>query len=364
MVMLTDNPVLLRNHVPMPAIVCAQKTAQKSIPTEEDFVRSNIATFGNEIGQITNWVTSMYEVRSEFGPDSEEYKVLSYRIMCGQLQQQAAIDKAKGIVSKPMPREWHDRHSANKIEDGEKRELYRRIVADRKPYFMRYIYPDLKKQYNTYIKNTDRNALREFGMTVGELKALPYSSLTERRLEFLRYYEYHMPVGTHDCVMNKICRRFEEEFDGYASKQKSKSEFDYTILCSDEPYTARQYQEIRHLYSVYTDRMRSLVAFADDERVDEDDRNQILSSVNDDFTRECEVTCPNAEALCNILLDVCYTRGISKKFVWKMAAGQIVLNLLEKNGWMLSYPTADPDGETEYAGNRYTVKTKKIGVTE
>lgn len=89
--MLTDNPVLLRTHVPMPAIVCAQKTAQKSIPTEDDFVRSNVASFGNEIGQITNWVTSMYEVRAEFEPGSEEYKVLTYRIMSGQNFQQNAI---------------------------------------------------------------------------------------------------------------------------------------------------------------------------------------------------------------------------------------------------------------------------------
>ena len=77
----------------MPAIVCAQKTAQKNIPVEEDFVRSNIATFGNEIGQITNWVTSMYEVRSAFEQNDPEYRMLSYRIMSGQNFQQNAIRK-------------------------------------------------------------------------------------------------------------------------------------------------------------------------------------------------------------------------------------------------------------------------------
>lgn len=63
-----------------------------------------------------------------------------------------AIDKAKGIIAKPMPREWHDRHSVNLIEDTDTRRFYLKLVADKKPYFMRLIYPALMKQYNTYIK--------------------------------------------------------------------------------------------------------------------------------------------------------------------------------------------------------------------
>ena len=62
-------------------------------------------------------------------------------------------DKAKGIVCKPMPRDWHDKHAVNKIESTAQRDFFRSIVASRKPYFMRYIYPSLMKEYNTYIKN-------------------------------------------------------------------------------------------------------------------------------------------------------------------------------------------------------------------
>ena len=60
-----------------------------------------------------------------------------------------------------MPKTWYDRHAANKI-DGEDHNFYRNIVADKKPYFMRYIYPDLMRKYNTYIKNTEKNSLREY----------------------------------------------------------------------------------------------------------------------------------------------------------------------------------------------------------
>lgn len=86
--MITDNPVLVRRHKDLPTIMCVQRKARKMVPTEEDIIRSNIASFGNEIGQVTNRTTSMYEVRTKFRPGSMEYEELTYRIMCGQLIQQ------------------------------------------------------------------------------------------------------------------------------------------------------------------------------------------------------------------------------------------------------------------------------------
>lgn len=88
LVFLTDNPVLLRRYENCPALMCAQRRAEKKVPEEEDFIQSNIDSFGNEIGQVTNYITSMYEVRAGFDQDSKEYETLSYRIRAGQLYQQ------------------------------------------------------------------------------------------------------------------------------------------------------------------------------------------------------------------------------------------------------------------------------------
>lgn len=88
LVMLTDNKVLVDRLKPSPALMCAQRKAVKKVSSEEDFIRSNIDSFGNDIGKITNRITSMYELRTHFPKDSEEYKILSYRIQCGQLIQQ------------------------------------------------------------------------------------------------------------------------------------------------------------------------------------------------------------------------------------------------------------------------------------
>lgn len=360
LIMLTDNPVLIRKFTPLPALMCAQRRAAKTIPTEEDFIRSNIESFGNDIGRTTNQITAMFEVLSRFKPDSEEYRVLSYRIQCGELYQQNTIDKAKGIVCKPMPREWYDKHTVNKIGDSDRRDFYRRIVADKKPYFMKYIYPTLMKQYNNYIKNTNRNALREFQMTVEELYQAPAEMLTERQKEFLRYYEYRMPVGTSDCVMNKICKRFEKEFDGYIGKHNSTVKFDYTIMKSDVEYAPKQYSQIKKLYEDYNKRLISYSIFADYERVNEFDSCMALSMMNEEFLKECSKICPNRFALCNIVLDICYKKNATKRFAWNMCGTEIIHNLLIKNEGKISYPILDENGSIEFKGNKFSIKTKEI----
>ena len=359
-VMLTDNRVLVEKLTPMPALMCAQRKAEKRISEEQDFVRSNIESFGNSIGQTTNWITSMFEVQSHFQKCSREYQELDYRIRCGQLYQQNEIDKAKGIVCKPMPKYWHNRHDASAIDDPEYRDICLRIAADKKPYFMRYIYPDLMRKYNTYIRNTDKNAMREFQKTVKELEQIPQEKQTARQTEFLRYFRNGMPVGTGNCVMNKICRKFEDAFDGYVGKQTANTQFDYKIMKSDAEYSARQYTDIKNLWKAHNRRVASYKIFAEYERIDEFETFAAYSSMGEEFRRECSIICPNERALCNIILDICYERSATKHFAWMMCGKQIVRNLLEKNGNQISYPTLCSSGELEFGGRRFTIETKEI----
>ena len=356
-VMLTDNRVLLSKMTPLPALMCVQRNAKKRVSDENDFIRSNIESFGNEIGQTTNYITSMFEVQAGYEKGSDEYNELAYRIKCGQLYQQNSIDKAKGIVCKPMPKEWHDLHTVNKIEDAEKKHKYRKIVAHRKPYFMRYIYPSLMKQYNTYIRNTDRNALREFGMTVKELAALPKRDRTERQNEFLSYYEYRMPVGMNPCVVNRICKRFEDAFDGMVWAANDHRSFDYRFLRSDTDYSTYRYNEIRKVYDEFNSRFQRYVVYAKTTKVDEYDFTSLIDAERENFERACAIICPNKEELCNIVLDLCYTRNATKQFAWKMCGSAIIENLLNKNDRLLSFPEVYANGDFEYCGDSYIIKT-------
>ena len=88
--MCTDNPVIVKNTTNAPTIICLQRKAEKKVPTEADIISANKLAFNDEIGIVTNHITSV---------DSAEYKELAYRIMCGQLFQQNTIDRAKGIIA-------------------------------------------------------------------------------------------------------------------------------------------------------------------------------------------------------------------------------------------------------------------------
>lgn len=360
LMMLTDNPVLLRKHIELPTIMCVQRKAKKMIPTEQDIIKSNIASFGNEIGQVTNRVTSMYDVRTKFKPESKEYKELSYRIRCGQLIQQNVIDKTKGIVAKPMPKTWYDRHAIGKLEDEKEREFYMSIVADKKPYFMRYIYPELMKQYNTYVQNANKNCMRLFRLELDEMKQLPYDNLTDRQRTFLYYYNLKIPVGINDCVMNRICKRFEEEFDWFVKKHTKNSDFDYSIYKCDSEYSRSTFYEIKKIYNDFNKRMQQYKIFASYEKIDKDTQSAGFDMMKQQFRIECNEICSNVDSLQNILLDICYRNSNSKRFVWSMCGNNIIETLLNKNNRLIEYPCMCDDGDVVYCGNKFKVNREEL----
>lgn len=365
LVLLTDNKVLVENYRQTPTIMCAQRNAQKIIITENDLIKSNIASFGDDIGKTTNRITTMFDVQSQYAPGSKEYEVLDYRIKCGQLLQQNAIDKTKGIIAKPMPKWWYDR-GENRLLDEDtteeigQKEFNLRILADKKPYFMRYIYPDLMSKYNTYIKNTNKKCIREFRQTVNELLSKSSKSLTAEERNFINYYTQRMPVGIHDCVMNKICKRFEDEFDNYFSENLPSCKFDYTFMKSGAEYTTFQFNAILKLYKQYTKRLQEYMQISKEERVDSDEiavqRNLLIR----DFRAECESVCSNASQLCDIVLDLCYQRSDSKQFCWDMCGADIIRHLLQCNDYKFKYPSLSEAGDIRFCGKNFEIKEKCV----
>ena len=367
MYLLTDNKVLVENTLNSPAIMCVQRKAAKKVIEESDLILANKNSFGDEIGKTTNRITTMFDVQAQYAPGSQEYEVLDYRIKCGQLFQQNSIDKVKGIIAKPMPKEWYNRDANRKDKadseiESTKKEFNLRIVADRKPYFMRYIYPDLMRKYNTYMTNANKKALREFGLDIKGIMA--QEELTDEQVAFLEYFDWKLPVGDHDCVQNKICKRIEEEFDGYVKKNPPPAPFDYTVLKTSMEYTKSQYALIAELYEEYTQKVQEFMVESYYKRMDQDDAIVGKALLLRNFKQLCNEICSNAEQLCNIVLDLCYRNNRSKQFAWDMCGTQIIENLLNKNGRKLSFPVSDDNGDIEFGGQRFSMSTIIIGSDE
>lgn len=270
-------------------------------------------------------------------------------------------DKAKGIIAKPMPRSWYDKHVLSDIQDETEREHCYDIMAYRKPYFMRYIYPDLMREYNTYITNTKKNCLRRFRVDVQELIDKGMDNLTDEESEFLHFYNQLNPVGMNSCVMNRICRRFENEFDHFLSKTKPEHQADYSFMRGDSEYHTMRKNIIRSMYNEYSSRLKAFSRSRDKRRHNEDSDTMGRAMLIMEYKAMCHAVCSDSKTLCDIILDVCYEKNNSKQFAWDICAEQIIENLLEKNNYEISYPVEDENGDVFYRGKRYTFVKKIYG---
>lgn len=358
MVFTTNNNILVNCLYEEPALMCAQRNAPKKIPTEDDIINSNIAAFGDEIGKITNRVTSMYDAQSWFEPDSEEYKILDYRIKCGQLYQQNSIDKAKGIISKPMPKSWYDIHAVHQIEEEDQKEMYTRIIAEKKPYFMRYIYPDLMQSYNNYTSDAAQKCELAFAETLEELMGKSEAELTDAEKTWLKYYHIKMPVSLGNSVMNRICRRFEQEFDGYASKHIDYV-FDPSIYKSGVEYEEGLSAGLTNIIRNYLEALSTYMAAAKADRYDDSEIASARSLLFSEFAAKCHLLIPDETTLCDVMVDVCYGADKTRRLLWDLCPRQIVENLTARSGG-LTYPEQDDEGDIEYKGERFTLKFVEV----
>lgn len=361
----TDNPILLRKTKPTKTIICAQKKATKEIINESNLMQANYNSFGEEIGKITNRVTSMYDVQARFDQNSEEYKILEYRIMCGQLLQQNAIDKAKGIISKPMPEEWYNRFALNSdshdtSEDKERKMFNKTIIANKKPYFMCYIYPQEMTKYKKFVETEEMRCIHLFGLTIDELEKLQNKTLEQSN--YLDWYYKKMPVSVNNCTMNRICKAVEDEFENYNYKVKASAKFDYHIMQHKQNAKYPKYTAINKIYQEYIDESSYCAIIAKKQRYDKDQIDNDYAMMIKKYQEKCIETCTDELELCDILLDLCYKKEKSKRFAWDICGDTIIENLLKLNNWEINYYVLDNDGEIEYCGKKYRKVIRKVGV--
>lgn len=358
-VITTSNEVLINNTKNLPAVQCIQYKAKKCIPNENDIFESNILGFGNAVGGITNKVTSMFEVQAKFPKDSEEYQIMNYRTMCGQLFQQESIDAIKGIKAKPMPKYWYDWY-ATKIDENDSLEVQnwktfqRTIAADKKPYFFRYVYPSENTRWLKYQKDNEFKCLMVFGKELHKL--LSSSKKTDEEKNFVDYYYKRLPLGIAPCTINKICWKIEDVFK--KDNLSSTDSFDYTVLKSGLfEYDKQKYKLLKEVYKNYIKERRDFDKIIHAQKMDSYDVNHMKHLILSEFIRSTSYICPNKKELCDILLDICYENSLaSKRFVWDLCGDVIIDNLLEKNQFNIFVPIENEFGEFEFCGKKFNME--------
>ena len=366
-IMCTNNSVLLKNTTNAPTIICLQKKADKKVVTENDIIAANKLGFNDDIGTITNHITSMLERQAKFDKGSPEYEALKYRIMCGQHYQQSSIDRIKGVVAKPMPEYWYNIHNC-KVKRGDTEDVIRqkvfneKIVAHRKPYFMIYVYPQLRSKYKKYIKNNEFGAIRRFQQyginSINDMKS--YEPKIKSMSDYLDYYEDNMPTGNNACVVNRICWLSEQEFNTFSNHRSQIRPFDFSILKSNVGYSRRTFEKVEEVYQQYRLQMDNFKKLSRIEKMDSDymviKRNLFINT----FKTDCEKICTNEDELCDIVIDLCYSKENTKQFAWDICGETIIKNLLIRNKNIISYPVeVSSEGEFTYCGRNFEIRQKK-----
>lgn len=252
----------------------------------------------------------------------------------------------------------------------ERKEFNRRISAARKPYFMIYVYPKLRKETGAYIQNNDRDIIRRYSR-YGYTKMADLEDsddLTPEMQERLGFYHDQFPVGRNACIVNRIARIFEEAFDGYIKSFSARAkvnpalEFDYRILKSGAEYSKLDYTKIGILYQEYDSIRRRWCGEQNEKKTEKAYSSFDRLIYVDYFKIRCLEICPNEKELCDIILDMCYHKESVKQFVWDVCGETIVQNLLEKCGWKIQYPVlTDGIAEFSYCGRNFIMQEQEIG---
>ena len=192
------------------------KPKKKPNLTEEDLFEADTFSFGQQIGQLTNYDTSIYAMLPLFKDGSKEKSLLEDRIRMCVVSQSKQIDKTKiGQAVKCIPKVWavyQKVKDTDTPEEREKKEFYNSLVVDKKPYFFKYKYKQLTKDLNEYNKTANENSILRFSKTLDELLETykkDENLLSNDELTFLDYYSHFLPVLDTPCSMNKICKYIE-----------------------------------------------------------------------------------------------------------------------------------------------------------
>ena len=342
----TDNPIILNNTEQLPTIISVQAKAEKKIPTEKDIISSDKKSFSDKTGEITNTITSMYDLLRKFNPTSKEYQELQYRIMCGQHFQQGQIDKTKGAIVKEMPDYW--KHLK---KDGDYTDLQQAIVCDKKAYMFMYVYPKEKEIYNTILKAYEKNARRNEQIEFRDLIVSNSAKAQQWKADFYR----DINLTDYGCTVNHIAHYFEQEIGDFKSSV-AKKEFDYNILKSGIEYTKAHYNAIEKIYKEFSIKEQNFMRISRNSKMEKDDVLNERQNMIDDFSEKCDKIC-RREELTNIMLDMVYKQAnISKNFAWVICGDQIIANLLQANNCTYYTPIQSDCGDFEYNGNTFEMK--------
>lgn len=335
------------------------RKAPKSKIDESTLYKSDIKGFNTKVGFLTNCSTTMYAMLPLFSEESKEYQELVRRLKQCRKEQGAIIDSTKGLVIKPIPSHWTN---WKKIEEGmsaeeiEKHNFRNSILVDKRPMFMRYLYPEYNKKYQQHYYNYNLYCVATFGIELEEM--ILKGNFSQEEKEFLDKYYKYSPLLNSNCTMNKISSYMQNKVKEikHTAVFNKNHDLEDNIRMLKSPSLEIDKSRLDSLYRIYKKYKRGKRNFGEIKDDDGDTRFKTIEQYNKSIRQESFLISSDICELASLAVIICYELHPSdnKAFAWNIFGEGIVENVLQNRQEKIQVPFLDKNGDIKYLGNAYS----------
>ncbi len=268
--------------------------------------------------------------------------------------------KAKGLIVKDFPKHWTNWQNPDKPNDyftKEEIEFNNKLLIEKRPYFMKYLYPTYKAQYKEYRKKYNYLCYMKFGITIDELLQIKNKTIDQQQLEN-NYYKFN-PFLENSSPMNEVCWYMERQIKQVKINAKKRTpDYIFNILFDKNiSITEKQVRQMENVFKRY--RKNKNKSMTSGELLSLDD----LSNLNKDTEEfDFEYISDDLQRLANLAVYVNYYLypNSPKNFCWDLFGEGIILNIYNNTNNKFEIPLLDKEGDIEYMEKKY--KNKGVNV--
>lgn len=359
----TNNSIMVDNSFDGNPITYQKKPTEKKYIDTKDLYKSDLLSFDSKIGYITNCSTTLYSMLPLFDKKSKEYSEIIHRLKECRVAQGNEIDKAKGLIVKDFPHHWTNwinPEKPNELFTKEEIEFNNKLLIEKRPYFMKYLYPTYKVKFNEHHNKYEYLCYRTFGIHIEEL--LKLENKTDEQQKLAKNYNKFNPLLDTDCVMNNICKYMEKEIKEIKiNVRKENPDYIFDILFNkDIDITENQIKEMDKAYKLY---QRSKNKSGNIEVYNQENMDNITSNSTDNVDAlNFDYISDDIQRLANLAVYVNYYLypKSTKNFCWDLFGDGIILNIYDNSNGNFTIPISNLNGNINYMGKKY--KSERIEI--
>lgn len=266
------------------------------------------------------------------------------------------IDATKGLVIKPFPVHWT---KWKKVEPNmtpseiEELEFQNKIVINKRPLFMRWLYSGYNKKYIDFVSRFDTRSKMRFNKGINEILNSDDNSEDENLLKNF-YYKYNPFIETN-CIMNNVSRYMESSIRQIKSHANNAFSKKNVKILQNKRIRANK-ENIKNIYSLYEKYKKEKRNFLEITDKDGTQKYKTAEQYNKSIRQMAYEFVSDGSEIANIAVDICYTihPNDNKSFAWNVFGDEIVENVIKNKQDDCKVPFLHEFGEIDFLGNKYS----------